>query len=373
MKANEFLNLMGEIDDDLIINAKNVSTPHRSPAWRKLTVIAAAACLLVGILSALVLIGMQQNVGDELPQDTEAVIESPEEDAQPEQGETVVEAETLEETTTPTPNIAIGAYLKTFSALQYGSSEASGLETDHKNNYSFYKRDYPDEFVIQSLKVNMQGSERELTYEKSSEGPLYRDTVHKYSDGVREQWFDEDMKNCVYYYNPYRPDDVDDCSKEQQMEIAYAFLESQVVNPEQYQITREEYISDTKGLYIDFTRMNNGIATCDKVTLRVNREGVITLFKLEHINEMSNVQPIPDEIIQRAYVTLDNEVQSIYRLLAEQQDYEMTYEAEIDRLVRLDDGRLALDCHVSVKVTPKEGETLSEGAWFIIPITEPTI
>ncbi|MBQ5361794.1 MAG: hypothetical protein IIU63_00460, partial [Clostridia bacterium] len=113
MKANEFLNLMGEIDDSLIVNAKNAPAPHRSPAWRKLTVIAAAACLLVGILSALVLIGMQQNVGDELPQDTEAVIESPEEDAQPEQGETVVEAETLEETTTPTPNIAIGAYLKT--------------------------------------------------------------------------------------------------------------------------------------------------------------------------------------------------------------------------------------------------------------------
>ena len=141
MNAKDFLDLMGEIDGDLIVNAKQPVAPRRAPAWRKLTVIAAAACLLVGVLSALVLIGMQQNVGDELPQDTEAVIESPEEDAQPEQGETVVEAETLEETTPPTSNIAIGAFLKTFSALQYGASEASGLPSDHKNNFSYNEHD----------------------------------------------------------------------------------------------------------------------------------------------------------------------------------------------------------------------------------------
>ena len=281
---------------------------------------------------------------------------------------------TLEETGAATVNDIIidGAFLENISALQYGSSESSGLPTDHKNNFSYNKHDYKDESVNQTLKVNMRGTEYELTYQESSAGPFYRDTIHKYSDGKREQWFDEDMGKCVYYYNPYRPDDVDACSKENQMKIAYAFLESQVTNPEQYQITREEYFSDTNVLYIDFTRMNNGIETCDRVKLRVNKEGVITQFKLEHVNDMCNVQPIPEEVIQNAYAALENEVQSIYRRLAEQEDYEMTYKAEIDRLVRLDDGSLAFDCHVNVKVTVPDGEVLVDGAWFIIPITEET-
>ena len=373
MNAKDFLDLMGEIDGDLIVNAKQPVAPRRAPAWRKLTVIAAAACLLVGVLSALVLIGMQQNVDDELSQDTEAVIESPNEDAKPEQGETVVEVETLEETMTPTPNIAIGAFLETLSAWQYGASESSGLPTDHKNNFSYSEYDFQDKSVAGTITINVDGTECELIYQKSSKGPLYRDTVHKYSDGTVEQWFSADSGKCIFF-SDLRIKEYDDTkivSLEKQQELAYEFLENQVINPEQFQIVREENISGI--LIVWFVRTNNSVETYERVFVWVDQTGEVCRYKLEHVNEMSNVQPIPDEIIQRAYVTLDNEVQSIYRLLVEQQDYEMTYEAEIDRLVRLDDGRLALDCHVSVKVTPKEGETLSEGAWFIIPITEPTI
>ncbi len=99
MNAKDFLDLMGEIDGDLIVNAKQPVAPRRAPAWRKLTVIAAAACLLVGVLSALVLIGMQQNVGDELPMDTETVIESPEESPPPDHGADSIETPTSFDTT----------------------------------------------------------------------------------------------------------------------------------------------------------------------------------------------------------------------------------------------------------------------------------
>ena len=372
MNAKDFLDLMGEIDGDLIVNAKQPVAPRRAPAWRKLTVIAAAACLLVGVLSALVLIGMQQNDSDDLPMDTEAAIESPNEDAQPEQGETVVEAETLEETTTPTPNIAIGAFLKTFSALQYGASEASGLPSDHKNNFSYNEHDYQDESVNLTLKVNMQGTEYELTYEESSDGPLYHDTIHKYSDGVREQWINGDTGECISFYNPCKYDDkIEILPNDKQKEIALAFLKEKVANSEEFQVTRENHTSGI--LIIWFARMNNGIETYEKVSVWVDQTGYICRYKLEHIDEMSNVQPLPEEIIQSANIALENEVQSIYRQLAEQEDYEMTYKAEIEKLVRLDDGRLAFDCHVEVKVTTPDGEILTEGAWFIIPITEPTI
>lgn len=70
MKANEFLNLMGEIDDSLIVNAKNAPVSHRSPAWRRMLIIAAAACLVVSVLTAMIVITMREGP-DVPPIDTE--------------------------------------------------------------------------------------------------------------------------------------------------------------------------------------------------------------------------------------------------------------------------------------------------------------
>ncbi len=356
MKANEFLNLMGEIDGDLIVNAKKVPAPRRSPAWRKMLIIAAAACLLVGVLTVMILISMRE--GPDVPP-----IGTNQEST----------SEKQEETTTQDPVIVDGAFVESLSVWQYGSSEASGLPTDHKNNFSWNDYDYQDKSVIQNLKVNMQGTEYELTYKESSDGPLYRDTVHKYSDGTVEQWFSAGSGKCIFF-SDLRIKEYDDTkivSLEKQQELAYEFLENQVINPEQFQIVREENISGI--LIVWFVRTNNSVETYERVFVWVDQIGEVCRYKLEHVNEMSNVQSIPDEIIQNAYAALENEVQSIYRQLTEKEDYEMTYKAEIDKLVRLDDGRLAFDCHVNVKVKTPEGETLSEGAWFIIPITEPTV
>ena len=285
------------------------------------------------------------------------------------------ETEIIENTDITTEEAEVivdGAFLENFSALQYGSSEASGLPSDHKNNFSYNEHDYQDESVNRTLQVNMQGTEYELTYEESSDGPLYHDTIHKYSDGVREQWINGDTGECISFYNPCKYDDkIEILPNDKQKEIALAFLKEKVANSEEFQVTREKHTSGI--LIIWFARMNNGIETYEKVSVWVDQTGYICCYKLEHIDEMSNVQPLPEEIIQSANIVLENEVQSIYRQLAEQQDYEMTYKAEIDRLVRLDDGRLAFDCHVEVKVTTPDGEILTEGAWFIIPITEPTV
>ena len=280
---------------------------------------------------------------------------------------------TEEELVTQDEKIVDGAFVESFSTLQYGASEASGLPTDHKNNFSYSEYDFQDESVAGTITINVDGTECELNYQESSKGPLYRDTVHKYSDGTVEQWFSAGSGKCIFF-SDLRIKEYDDAkivSLEKQQELAYEFLENQVINPEQFQIVREENISGI--LIVWFVRTNNSVETYERVFVWVDQTGEVCRYKLEHVNEMSNVQPIPDEIVQNAYAALENEVQSIYRQLAEQQDYEMTYKAEIDRLVRLDDGRLAFDCHVEVKVTTPDGEILTEGAWFIIPITEPTV
>ena len=377
MNAKDFLDLMGEIDGDLIVNAKEPVAPRRAPAWRKLTVIAAAACLLVGVLSALVLIGMQQNVDDELPQDTESVIESPEEDAQPEQGETVVEAETLEETleetTTPTPNIAIGAFLENLNALQYGSSESVGLSVNHRQEISLTSREYTDSSVAQMVTITISDQTYELLYQNSESGPHYNDAIHKYEAGSIKQWFNAETGKCVFFMMPAtKPENEEDaCTKEEQLEIAKEFLNSQVDDPENYQITKEEWT--TSGvLFVYFNRKVSDIITSDNVRVSIDRAGIIRAYRMDHVGELRDVQHIPDELLQKVYNELDNEAKRIYGCL-EDQGYTWTNENSIEGLSRLDDGSLALKCYVSATITAPDGMILSDGAWFIIPITEPTI
>ena len=67
---------------------------------------------------------------------------------------------------------------------------------------------------------------------------------------------------------------------------------------------------------------------------------------------------------------LEERAEYIYGNLNEGFTY--TYKTAIDRLVRLDDGSLALNGHVNADITDPDGNTISDGAWFIIPITEPT-
>lgn len=277
-----------------------------------------------------------------------------------------------EETTARDEMIFDGEYLSSINPLQYGSAETSGVFANHRNDLSYNDSDFQAADAVEKIILEIVGDESVLKYEGSTTGPLYRDTVHKYSNGTIDQWFNADTGTCVYFSDLRVKEygDTELISGEKQKEVAYDFLDSQVVNPEQFQIVQEQYIS---GIFtVTFSRMNNGLETCERVSLWVDQGGSVCLYKMEHIDEMSNVQPIPDEIIEKVRKSLDIEAKSIYGAL-ESQGYTWTYEKSIDRLVRLDDGSLALECCIDATIVYPNGEAVGDGAWFIIPITEPTI
>ena len=265
-----------------------------------------------------------------------------------------------------------GDFLNELVALQYGKSESDGLHVNHHVNYSYTESEYQDD-VLMKITAVVSDVEYELKYENTVDGPLHRDTVHKYKSSYVTQWFDASTGICVYYSVPSKnvENENDRCTLEKQMEIARAFLNDQVTDPENYQITNQNRTSSGI-LYVYFTRMVGELSTCDQVIVKVDQSGAISLYRLVNVGEMKDVQPIPESVLRQVDGALDDEANRIYNVL-EEQGYTWSYEKRVDRLVRLDNGSLAIECYVDATITKPDGTTVGDGAWFIIPITEPVL
>ena len=263
----------------------------------------------------------------------------------------------------------IGAFLVNIQAFQYGKSESGDLSVNHRLSYDYSDTFYKETNANSKITTVISGKEYELSYEETVDGPLYRDTVRKYRGDKVTLWFDLSTGECVYYFGPSESGlEEDQCTIEQQMEIAMSFLNSQVTDPENYQITKQE--RTTSGvLYVFLTRMVGELATNDQIIVKVDQSGAIPLYRLINVGEMRDVPPIPDSVFEKIEDVLDSEATRIYGTLTNQ-GYQWSYKTQIDRLVRLDDCSLALECYVSAMITAPDGTVLSDGAWFIIPITE---
>ena len=282
----------------------------------------------------------------------------------PTEGETPTDSGSIQEDVSIP---AYGEFLEKIVTKQYSSSDSASISVGHRVEIS-WERAYIDESVDPSMKVSVSGIEYDLEYQSSFSGALYQDTVHVYSTHGMIQHINADTNKCVVCTYPKTDNNDRICSEDELKEIANDFVIQAVEDPESYLITYYKYESGS--LFVYYTRMAGDIETYDQIRLSIRENGDIRLYNMAHTGNLKGVQPIPSSVIEKAHVELERRGNDIYGLLGD--GYSYTLSTEIDRLVRLDDGSLALDCHVDADITTPDGTKLSDGAWFIIPITEPT-
>ena len=267
-----------------------------------------------------------------------------------------------------------GAFLNVFDAKQYDSSESS-VQANHSIDIVLRNNAYLDEDAEEKIAYSDNGVKAEYTYKQSFKGWLYNDDVHIYrsrSNGMgTELLIDARTKNVIGYLGiPCdRKNGEQSYTREQRYEIAYDFLSEHVDDPENYKWDPDMGVGIS---FFWFYRYIGELKTCDYMSVAVDDVGTVYAFNQKNLGEMKNVNPIPEELLQSVYRTLEEEAKSIYRLLGEE-GCTWSYEAEIDQLVRMKDGSLALDCNVQATITTQDGKTFGDGAWFIIPITESTV
>lgn len=267
-----------------------------------------------------------------------------------------------------------GAFLKSLNGLQYDSSESS-FNTNHANDISLNTRRYQDDRAEKIITYTVNGVECEYVYESSTDGWLYNDGKHEYKgiyNGKQtELVIDAKTGNCIQFsiFPHYSEEGEATYTEEQRYEIAYDFLSEHVEDPQNYKWDPDMGVGIR---YFWFYRYIGELKTCDHMVIAVDDAGNVFSYSKNNLGDMKYVKPISDEIIQSVHKVLEEEATSIYRSL-ENDGCTWSYEAEIDQLVRLENGSLALDCSVQARITTQDGNTVGEGAWFIIPITEPIV
>lgn len=263
-------------------------------------------------------------------------------------------------------------YLTTMTALQYGASDAmSNVRLD----IELTDQKYIDDTVDQKITLTIDGVECEYAYVESTKGWLYENDYHyyrgMYNGKGTEIFIDSQTGECIRFLRfPYESDgENEQYTQDQKYKIAYEFLCENVEDPQQYQW------DPNMGLGVDyfwFYRYVGELETCDHMIIAVDDAGEVFSYHKKNLGDMRNIQSIPESVMESVNEILVQKVNALYRLI-EKEGCTWTYETEIDRLVRMADGAFALDCVVDVTVVTIEGQEISGAAWFIIPITEPTV
>ena len=268
--------------------------------------------------------------------------------------------------------IPTGAYLDNLTSLQYDSSE-SPVSVSHRKEIDVSTHRYNDPEAASTITLDIDGVSYNLQYAETERGAYYNDEISKYT-------VQTDLGECYAKINSVTGECVEwfgirenleegqtPLTHEQQYEIAYQFLTEHVDNANEY---RNVFQNGENLWFVYFARYVGEIETYERVEVIVDPTGNIMSYKLEHIGHMNGIDPVPASIVEMAHTELERRGHDIYGVLGD--GYTYTLETVIDCLVRLDDGALALKGHVNAKIASDDGADYSDGAWFIIPITEPT-
>ncbi len=347
MNGTEFLRLMGEIDGGLIVNAKDVPAPHRSPAWRRMLIIAAAACLVVGALTAMIVITMR---------------ESP--DAPP------IDTETNETTDVPgTADTQVEEYFDHFSTLLIGGDFESSCGVSGNGEIVLGATTTHDTQAPREYVMERNGEHVVFSYVETCTEFLYQEKYHVYENRekrlkIRVNVYTEQ----VTFFTSYAPNPINPehpvYTEQELYDVAYAFLCQRVSDPEAYQVTdRELFDGEEDGLSdelkVEFSRMVNGIATSDSIVLYVSN-GQIGLYKMQNFGQMRNVTPLTTEQMSLIEEVVSSRVEKVYRDVDPK--YSFSHKDTTYKLMRMSDGRMAIRCYPLIEVTNVDTGTTYEDA-----------
>lgn len=354
MKANEFLHLMGEIDDDLIVNAKKAPAPKRSPAWRKTLCIAAAACLIVGILTATILITMRESPkGPPVETDTnEVTTDSVQNETQ---DTTISSGDTTEPDITDHPGD--DAQIDTpYTVLVIGPYDGGGSTEDAKFVTKEYSH-YVDGKISKEEKVLVEefGKKFEFCYKETYVESFSGLVTHTYvaDNGVTVK-FDKTKEKIVFFDISYiytQDNTLPKLSEQECVQIAQTYLQNLTEYDDQYNCTDVyDYDGEKQGgprYIITFTRSIDCYKTYDRLVLCVTKTGDITCYNKSYFGCADGITLPSEQEYAQMQASAIKAMEKMYegrKYTYELRDVYISYDAQ---------GKLAVEFLIDMKVWPK--------------------
>ncbi|MBQ2806799.1 MAG: hypothetical protein IJF08_07085 [Clostridia bacterium] len=356
MKANDFLHLLGEIDDDLIVNAKKAPAPKRSPAWRKTLCIAAAACLIVGILTATIWITMRESpkvppVETDTDEVTTDSVQNETQDTTISSGDTTEPDITDQpggdvQIETPYTVLVIGPY--------DGSGKVDGTDYVIKEN-----KTYTDSTVAQKYAMTTDdGQSLEFVYQKTNSESFSGLVIHTYKaeNGI-EIKLNQNLDQIMFYNEKavYKPDESKTQMTEQEcLQIAQEYLMGLTEYADQYNTHLSyDYDGDKQGgpcYGFRFTRLLGNYTTYDVLIVSVSKTGDITVYNQCNFGCADGITLPSEQEYTQMQASAIKAMEKMYegrKYTYELRDVYISYDAQ---------GKLAVEFMIDMDVWPKEAD-----------------
>lgn len=208
-----------------------------------------------------------------------------------------------------------------------------------------------------SKAVTIKGTKISGKYQYSTQGYLYNSQYDWYMWSKESQMVEYriDSSGTIVYFSEVDTDYAASkefepiLSEDECLDVATNYLGGFVDDANAYTLVNTRYLTIPEYnaiYYFDFVRYVNGIETSDNAYIGVTVYGDVISHLFGTVGEMEQSPTLSEEDHQTINSNIDNKIMNIYAALDEKYSY--SYEVTNTTLVKLSDGKYALEYYVSV-------------------------
>lgn len=251
-----------------------------------------------------------------------------------------------------------------FKVLEVGDYDyVSGAE--HSCEISYNTEFYKKTDIEQNKKIGFNGIDYQMEYIETRETYLYNGNadfyINKEGNTIIQIGTNCSTGNVEWYswydLDHYKSSDKEKLTKSKCREIATEYVK-QFLDISEYELTSESDLPSKEDGYVSylfiFTRIIEGIETCDSAFIRITEYGDISLLNFVSLGSMKDAKLPSESDMKTIEENVEKKLQDIYDNVSDK--YSISYEIPKPTFIRMHDGRYAFEYSVGVELTLKEGD-----------------
>ena len=231
----------------------------------------------------------------------------------------------------------------------------------HQEEIILDNKEYEKDFVLTSKTVIFNGKNFETEYRNTVKGYLYQNTYDYYENkddgllvkfGINIDTGSIDRYSWVNVNYIKEKNDMPQLSRDECFEVAKMYFDK-FADSSEYELIEERYqkIPEYQSVYdFTFARVINGLVTSEKAYIGVTIFGDVISHSFVCLGELKNAPILTEKDFQVINNNIDTKIKEIYNNVAEQ--YQYSYETKEIVLVKLENGKYALEYYIDVKLEP---------------------
>ena len=249
----------------------------------------------------------------------------------------------------------------------------SDSEADHNNEIDLKSQKYIKSNAVKQKTVEVNGKEWDVKYSESIKGYLYNNDRDRYKNESGDKMIIVEINNKTGRVDRFdfldqkyldQKGTAKKLTEEACLDIAKTYLNKYVKSSE-YKMVESNYLEGSfcGELYsFKFVRVINGFNTSDSARIDVSSYGDVVSHYFTSLGEMKGAKAPTDDEMKIIEENVSKKLDSIYKNVLNK--YDVSYDTEDKVLIRMADGRYALEFYVAVTLQSKNDEAR--------PFVEPT-